>query len=89
VTAVDEARLDGNAIGGLLLELFAAEMTVATGVCASCGAASLVAELHVYVRAPGVVARCPACETVVLCIVQAPGRTWLNLGGLRTLEIRT
>jgi hypothetical protein len=40
-------HLDGNAIGGLLLEVFGVEMTVATGVCASCGATGPVAELHV------------------------------------------
>jgi len=28
----DERRLDGNAIGGLMLELFGVEMTTATGV---------------------------------------------------------
>lgn len=84
---MDEVRLDGNAIGGLLLELFAVEMTIATGVCASCGATAQVAELHVYVRAPGTVARCPSCDAVQLCIVRAPGRTWINLGGLRVLEI--
>ena len=31
--------LDGNAIAGLLLEVFGAEMTTATGFCARCGGA--------------------------------------------------
>jgi len=30
--------LDGNTIGGLLLEIFAVEMTSAEATCASCGA---------------------------------------------------
>jgi hypothetical protein len=30
--------LDGNAIGGLLTEIFAAEMTSAQTTCAACGA---------------------------------------------------
>ena len=34
------AALDGNAIGGLLIEVFGTEMTTATGICAACGAAS-------------------------------------------------
>ena len=50
-------RLDGNAIGGVLAEIFGTEMTVAVGVCGSCGATGPVAELHVYMRAPGIVVR--------------------------------
>jgi hypothetical protein len=78
-------RLDGNAIGGELMEIFGVEMTVATGVCASCGAAGVVAELHVYAQAPGTVIRCAACEQVVMCIVRGGGRLWLNLSGIRSL----
>ena len=80
-------RLDGNAIGGELLELFGVEMTVATGVCRSCGAAGAVAELHVYTRAPGTVVRCPACESVLMRIVRGRDRLWLDLSGVRSLEI--
>jgi Zn finger protein HypA/HybF involved in hydrogenase expression len=80
-------RLDGNAIGGDLLELFGVEMTIATGVCRACGAAGAVAELHVYVRAPGTVVRCPSCESVLMKIVRGRDRLWLDLGGVRSLEI--
>jgi hypothetical protein len=81
------ARLDGNAVAGLLAELFGRELTLATGICGSCGASALVAELHVYLRAPGTVARCPACEAVLIRIVEGRGRVWLDLGGLATLEL--
>ena len=37
---MDELMLDGNAVAGLLQEVFAAEMTTATGTCAGCGASS-------------------------------------------------
>jgi Zn finger protein HypA/HybF involved in hydrogenase expression len=80
-------RLDGNAIGGELLELFGVEMTIATGVCRSCGATGAVAELHVYARAPGTVVRCPGCESVLMTIVRGRDRLWLDVGGLRSLEI--
>jgi hypothetical protein len=79
-------RLDGNAIGGVLGEIFGREMTVAVGVCGSCGATGPVAELHVYLRAPGVVVRCPTCESVLLKIVQSERRTWLDLRGLRAVQ---
>lgn len=81
-------RLDGNAIGGLLREVFGVEMTVAAGVCGGCRAYETVARLHVYVHAPGTVVRCPHCEGVLMRVVRAPdGRTWLDLSGLRTLRL--
>jgi hypothetical protein len=80
-------RLDGNAIGGVLGEIFGREMTVAVGVCGSCGASGPVAELHVYMRAPGIVVRCSTCESVLLKIVQSDRRTWLDLRGIRSLQI--
>jgi hypothetical protein len=80
-------RLDGNAIGGVLLEIFGSEMTTATSVCGSCGATAEVAELHVYLRAPGIVVRCPRCESVLMRIVRSPRRTWLDLQGLSTLQL--
>lgn len=40
--------LDGNAIGGLLLEIFGSDMTSAEASCAACGAVSPVAETTVY-----------------------------------------
>jgi Family of unknown function (DUF6510) len=80
-------RLDGNAIGGVLAEIFGTEMTLAVGVCGSCGTSDRVAELHVYMRAPGIVARCSNCESVLFKIVQSERRTWLDLSGLRTMQI--
>lgn len=82
-------RLDGNAIGGVLDEIFGAEMTVAVGVCGSCGSTGPVAEAHVYMRAPGIVVRCSQCESVLLKIVQADSRTWLDLSGTRALQFDT
>ena len=82
-----ELRLDGNAIAGELFELFGVEMTVATGVCAECGAVEQVARLEVYVRAPGTVVRCPHCEAVLMRIVRGRDRVWLDLRGVRSLEV--
>jgi len=83
----EERRLDGNAIGGLLLELFGVELTVATTLCRSCGAQEQIARLHVYVDAPGVVVRCCHCEDVMMRIVRAPGRAWIDLSGTGSLEM--
>ena len=82
-----DLKLDGNAIAGELFELFGVEMTVATGVCGGCGAVDLVARLDVYVHAPGIVVRCPHCEAVLMRVVRGRDRVWLDLRGVRSLEI--
>jgi hypothetical protein len=79
--------LDGNAIGGLLLEVFGVEMTTATGTCDNCGAVGLVAELMVYRQAPGTVVRCPACEQVLMVFSQVRGVNCIDLRGLRSLAV--
>jgi hypothetical protein len=81
------ARLDGNALAGPLREVFAVDVTAATARCAGCRRGGVVAELHVYADAPGLVARCPACEQVVLRLVRGPDRAWLDLRGSLSLEV--
>jgi Zn finger protein HypA/HybF involved in hydrogenase expression len=83
---IDERKLDGNAIGGLLREVFAMEMTAARGTCAACGAVNEVGRVHVYVHAPGTVVRCPDCEQVLMRVVRGNGRYWVDLTGVRCLE---
>ncbi|TMJ98038.1 MAG: hypothetical protein E6G67_01390 [Actinobacteria bacterium] len=84
-----ESRLDGNAVGGVLAEIFATEMTASLGTCAGCGATEPVGALHAYVRAPGVVVRCPHCSSVMIRIVRdEKDRVWLDIRGVSCLEIR-
>jgi Family of unknown function (DUF6510) len=78
--------LDGNAIGGVLYDVFGVEMTAATCTCATCGATGFVAELRVYLRAPGTVARCQSCGRVLMVFVTIRGTTCVDLSGLATLE---
>ena len=77
--------VDGNAIGGLLLEVFGAEMTDAASVCGSCGAACQVAELVVYLRAPGTVVRCRSCGSIVMVFVKIRDKICVDLLGLAVL----
>ena len=79
---------DGNALAGPLREIFAVELTTATGRCVACGRVDTIAALRVYDHAPGAVARCPGCDAVLLRLVRGPGRAWLDLRGLVCLEIR-
>ena len=77
--------LDGNAIGGLLLEVFGTEMTGAATVCGNCGDARPVAELAVYLRAPGTIVRCRTCDSVLMAFVTAHDRMCVDLQGLAFL----
>ncbi|OPG05789.1 DUF6510 family protein [Microbispora sp. GKU 823] len=80
-------HLDGNALAGPLAEIFAADVSAAVSRCASCGLTGPVALLRVYDRAPGLVARCPGCEEVVLRLVRSPDAAWLDLRGAVSLRI--
>jgi hypothetical protein len=85
-TQLDDSTLDGNAIGGVLHELFGAEMTTAVGTCASCGATAQMAETLVYVRAPGTVVRCRTCTAVLLVVIKRDEMNCVDLQGLAALE---
>ena len=81
-----DLKLDGNAIGGVMLELFGFELTATPCVCVGCGAREEVARLDVYTGA-GIVVRCCHCEAVMIRIVQGRGRTWLDLSGTASLQL--
>ncbi len=78
--------LDGNAIGGSLLDYFGSEMTTANGACRHCGKVSQIAELAVYVRAPGAVVRCRRCGNVVMVVVTIREQLRVDLGGFVLTE---
>ena len=79
-------RLDGNAIAGELFDVFGQEMTMAMGTCASCGWTRPLAELAVYLQAPGVVARCSSCANLMVVIVEIRGIHCVDLQGIAVLE---
>ena len=83
---MDALMLDGNAVAGLLQEIFAVEMTTATGTCANCGASEAVGATHVF-RGAGIVLRCPHCDDVLVKIVRADTRLWIDFRGVRALEV--
>ncbi len=81
----EDLAVDGNAIGGLLIEVFGTEMTTAVGTCGSCGAVSQVAELAVYRPGLGTVVRCRGCDAVLMAFVRIRGVTCVDLQGLASL----
>lgn len=84
---MDGAPLDGNAAAGVLAEVFLSDMTVAVTTCASCGASRPLGQLLAYLQAPGAVLRCPTCGAVQIRLVRGPQRAWLDLRGIRVLQM--
>lgn len=84
-----QLRLDGNAAGGLLQEIFVHELTAARGACASCGIVSEIGAQHLYMypQAPGAVLRCRGCECILMVVVRPGSRYRIGLQGLTWLEI--
>ncbi len=83
---MDALMLDGNAVAGLLREVFAVEMTTATETSGNCGVTEAVGATHVF-RGAGIVLRCPHCDNALMKIVKDGARLWLDSSGLRTLQI--
>ena len=81
--------LDGNAAAGELSQIFALDVTAAEGQCVHCGTKKRFAEARLYMQGPGVVARCADCERVLLRIVNAGRRVFLDLRGMTYLSLET
>jgi Family of unknown function (DUF6510) len=79
--------LDGNAAAGELRKIFTMDVTAAEGQCANCGVKRRFAEAHLYMQGPGVVARCAVCEHVLLRLVNARQRVFLDLRGVAYLKL--
>ena len=82
-----ELVLDGNAVAGLLQEIFSVEMTASPTECAHCGRKGELATLRAYTRSSGVVLRCSSCGEVVLRIVQTPRAIHLDARGAKCLSL--
>jgi hypothetical protein len=82
-----DLRLDGNAAGGVLGELFAFEITRAQVVCAGCQMSGPVGTLMVYASPMGTVVRCPSCDAVLIRVAQVGGRYWLDMRGTQSVQI--
>ncbi|HEX2370583.1 MAG TPA: DUF6510 family protein [Acidimicrobiia bacterium] len=82
----NDDHLDGNALGGLLIDAFGREMTDARGCCNVCGAVNAMGALMAYTRAPGNVMRCPNCSSVVLVAVRLPATVRVSFAALRWVE---
>ncbi len=78
--------LDGNAIAGLLADVFGQEMTTVVRGCATCGAHHEVGAHRLY-RGAGFVLRCPSCGDVALRVVPADERRIVTFHGTWSVEL--
>ena len=84
---VEERVLDGNAAAGLLAQIFVPEMTTAVLTCVHCGGERPLGAARLYAAA-GFVLRCSGCSAVLMRVIDAEDRMFLDLTGLRRLELR-
>jgi hypothetical protein len=84
---MDALMLDGNAVAGMLQEVFAVEMTTALGTCRECGAMGALGATRVF-RGAGIVMCCTRCNNPLVTIVKEDERVWIGFPGVRTLEVR-
>lgn len=78
--------IDGNGAGGPFGEALGIDATTAVLTCAHCSRPSRFAETRVYDGA-GLVARCPACTSVLARLVRTPTDAWLDLRGAMSVRV--
>jgi hypothetical protein len=81
VEGAQSLMLDGNALAGLLHELFFVEMTIAPVECASCGRHGEMGSLWAFVETPGYVLRCPDCQNIIMRIAVTPQQVYVDARG--------
>lgn len=83
----EDRHLDGNAVGGLLREIFEVEMTAAVIVCGGCGMQGPIGVTMVYASPIGTVVRCGGCGQALIAITRVRGRWCVDSGGTADLRI--
>ena len=85
----EEMRLDGNAAGGALREVFARDVTAALATCTGCGAVAPVGALLEYGHGMGMILRCASCDAAMLRVVRTTGWLHVDASGISLLLIPT
>jgi Family of unknown function (DUF6510) len=86
---MDKRRLDGNAVGGLLGEIFTFETTTAEGACNRCGTVAHLGQQMAYVSDIGTVVRCASCDHALIRVARNPRGYFLVLQGVSYLRFGT
>ena len=62
--------VDGNAVAGLLADVFGGDATMLVGVCGGCGAAAPLAETVVELDEAAAIVRCRSCTHTLLTVLR-------------------
>ncbi|WP_419817268.1 DUF6510 family protein [Glaciibacter flavus] len=81
------SHLDGNALAGVLSEVFTFDPTLARARCANCYSVDVLARAMVYVDGSAFVVRCASCDAVLATVMDGAGRRWVSLKGVSAIEI--
>jgi hypothetical protein len=84
----EQLTLDGNAIAGLLSEIFGTEITTNPAECVHCGTVSVVGRMLAFGQEMGTVLRCPGCQNVMIRVVETPTALWLDMQGVSYLQLK-
>jgi len=82
-----ENKLDGNAAAGMLQAIFPFDMTLVQATCTGCGTTNMIGATAAYMHGMGTILRCPVCDTALIRLVHAKGRSFLDMRGVRLLQI--
>jgi hypothetical protein len=82
-----ENKLDGNAAAGVLQAIFPFDMTLVQATCIGCSVTKENGATATYMHGMGTIIRCPSCDTVLIRVAQTKGRTFLDMRGVRVLQI--
>ncbi|MEX0158302.1 MULTISPECIES: DUF6510 family protein [unclassified Microbacterium] len=79
-------RVDGNAAGGILLEVFGRDMTSARAACAHCDREAELADAIAELDPAGVILLCRGCGRTLLTCLRDGGSATLAIGALSLLR---
>jgi hypothetical protein len=76
---------DGNAIAGVLEEIFTVEVTAKMRTCQSCGQENAIGAHRLFTGA-GYVLHCPNCGDIAAAIATVPGEHRVTLFGAWSVQ---
>ena len=80
-----QSVVDGNAVAGMLWDVFGADVTVLIGVCRSCGTGARLAEAVVELDDVAAIVRCRACTHTLFTVMREDDGMRLVIGSLGEL----
>ncbi|WP_141651311.1 DUF6510 family protein [Microbacterium sp. 3J1] len=79
-------RVDGNAAGGYLLDIFGRDMTAARASCAQCDHEAALADAVAELDDAGVILLCRGCGHTLLTSLRSGAEQTLMIGSLTRLR---